>query len=70
MDTACVTWNKEIQTWENDGCVIVEVTSLYSVCSCSHLSVFTLLLNTSGEVNVTGVSDNNVVSIDTVISYI
>ena len=68
MDTICVTWNKELQTWENDGCFRVEVRSLYSVCACSHLSVFTLLLNNS-EVNVEEVSDNNVVLVDTVLFY-
>ena len=69
MDTVCVTWNKELQTWEDDdGCFRVEVTSVHSVCSCLHLSVFTLLLNTS-DANVEQVSDNNVVLVETVLFY-
>ena len=46
---SCVTWDGEDEEWVNDGCEPVEVTPNYTVCSCSHLSSFTLLENTSAE---------------------
>ena len=47
---SCVSWDGGDGEWVNDGCEPVEVTPNYTICSCSHLSSFTLMENTSAKV--------------------
>ncbi|XP_042573203.1 adhesion G protein-coupled receptor E3-like isoform X2 [Cyprinus carpio] len=42
---SCVYWN--ISKWIVDGCSVLETNSSYTVCSCVHLSTFTLIMQTS-----------------------
>ncbi|KAL1281671.1 hypothetical protein QQF64_000474, partial [Cirrhinus molitorella] len=42
---SCVYWN--ISEWIVDGCSVLETNSSYTVCSCVHLSTFTLIMQTS-----------------------
>ncbi|XP_073697994.1 adhesion G protein-coupled receptor E3-like [Garra rufa] len=42
---SCVYWN--ISEWIVDGCSVLETNSSFTVCSCVHLSTFTLIMQTS-----------------------
>ena len=44
-------WDDDSGEWITNGCSAVEVTGNWSICSCSHLSSFTLFLNQSVEVS-------------------
>ncbi|XP_043113864.1 adhesion G protein-coupled receptor E5-like [Puntigrus tetrazona] len=41
---ACVYWNESEGAWSNEGCVRAESNSTHTVCSCSHLSSFAVLM--------------------------
>ncbi|XP_043094040.1 adhesion G protein-coupled receptor E3-like [Puntigrus tetrazona] len=42
---SCVYWN--ISEWIVDGCSVLETNSSFTVCSCVHLSTFSLIMQTS-----------------------
>ncbi|XP_043113751.1 adhesion G protein-coupled receptor E5 isoform X2 [Puntigrus tetrazona] len=41
---SCVYWNEYEGAWSNEGCVRAESNSTHTVCSCSHLSSFAVLM--------------------------
>ncbi|KAG7491247.1 hypothetical protein MATL_G00001050 [Megalops atlanticus] len=42
----CVYWNQS--RWIVDGCELTETNATYTVCTCNHLSTFTLIMQTDG----------------------
>ncbi|XP_026106086.1 adhesion G protein-coupled receptor E3-like [Carassius auratus] len=42
---SCVYWN--ISEWIVDGCSVLKTNSSHTVCSCDHLSIFALIMQTS-----------------------
>ena len=44
-------WDSALNDWVRSDCELVQVTTNYSVCSCTHLSTYTLLLQLNGDVS-------------------
>ena len=44
MSPACVSWNSDVDGWQESGCRLVATNNTMSVCECDHLGNFALLL--------------------------
>ena len=44
MSPACVSWNPDVDVWQESGCRLVATNITMSVCECGHLGNFALLL--------------------------
>ncbi|XP_078287273.1 adhesion G protein-coupled receptor E2-like [Rhinoraja longicauda] len=40
----CVFWNRSALSWSTQGCQLVEFKATYTVCSCTHLTSFAVLM--------------------------
>ena len=80
MSPACVSWNPDLDKWQESGCRLVATNITSSVCECGHLGTFALLTRNktsnsplmSEDVVVTTSSDHSTshVLIAEVITYI
>ncbi|XP_066518207.1 adhesion G protein-coupled receptor E3-like [Hoplias malabaricus] len=43
----CVYWNNTKLQWDLDGCVLLQTNRTHSVCSCTHLSTFAVIMQTN-----------------------
>lgn len=44
----CVFWDKGLQNWNSSGCTNLETNSDYTMCRCTHLTNFAVLMDVNG----------------------
>ena len=65
----CVSWNAEIDSWSETGCHLLTTNTTISICECSHLGSFALLLRNRTS-NSPLMSDDVVKSSENISSHI
>ena len=62
----CVFWDKSVQNWNSSGCIHLETNSEYTMCKCTHLTNFAVLMDINSIFEKDSADDTDILSYVTI----